>query len=479
MAFADPPRTKSPAVRGPAAAPRARPETAAPEPVEPASAAEEAPSLSKFPDLKSGKPDEIWQDYFAKNQPAPADVRREILKLHNQSQHEHVIAALEAALVNGQSQPWMYEVLASTMTIQKYPKEDVERVVLSMTDFGSVDFDTMMFSAAYLVRFDRVETALRLFRQASRLSPDRSEPYVLALEHAEKLKSIDDIVWSACGILENDWSKDHVAHQQLANDAIANVERTLAREKDEDQLAKVRERAAEARRRDLVVELAWSGNGDLDLEVEEPFGSVCSISQPQTPTGGFLLNDGYGPKPEDCKETYVCPMGPSGDYRVRVKLAWGKIVSDRATLTITTHKGTPDEKTERRTIVLEKGQGSTVVELKQGRRTQPRVVFGFQDRLFQAAAARPVRRPRRDDALTPAALQFLNANGGGRFGAVGLQPVIQNFFEGSQMTASAIVSPDRRYVRMAISPVFSNITDVFTFSFFGGQQGNVQPGQNP
>ncbi|MEZ6067355.1 MAG: hypothetical protein R3B90_17000 [Planctomycetaceae bacterium] len=57
---------------------------------------------------------------------------------------------LEAALINGQSQPWMYEVLALSMTIQGRPEADVRRVVLSLADFGTADYASVTYSAAYL-----------------------------------------------------------------------------------------------------------------------------------------------------------------------------------------------------------------------------------------------------------------------------------------------------------------------------------------
>jgi hypothetical protein len=45
------------------------------------------------------------------------------------------------------------------------------------------------------------------------------------------------------------------------------------------------------------------------------------------------------------------------------------------------------------------------------------------------------------------------------------------------LNAAAVVSPDRRYVRLAVSPVFSTITDVFTFSFVGGATGGAPAGR--
>ena len=57
---------------------------------------------------------------------------------------------------------------------------------------------------------------------------------------------------------------------------------------------------------------------------------------------------------------------------------------------------------------------------------------------------------------------------------MGFQPVVSLISEGVSLTAMAAVSGDRRYVRISASPVFSNITDVFTFSFVtsGGGAGN-------
>ena len=48
--------------------------------------------------------------------------------------------------------------------------------------------------------------------------------------------------------------------------------------------------------------------------------------------------------------------------------------------------------------------------------------------------------------------------------SVGYAPVIVTLPEGASLAASAIVSPDRRYVRITASPFFSGITGMRTFS---------------
>jgi len=51
---------------------------------------------------------------------------------------------------------------------------------------------------------------------------------------------------------------------------------------------------------------------------------------------------------------------------------------------------------------------------------------------------------------------------------VGFMPVITWLPEGTSLTASAVVSPDRRYVRMSLNPFFSRIGNVDTFNYNTG-----------
>src|SRR5262249_60480368 len=59
------------------------------------------------------------------------------------------------------------------------------------------------------------------------------------------------------------------------------------------------------------------------------------------------------------------------------------------------------------------------------------------------------------------------------FFSVGFQPQITVRPEGVTMTVQAVISADRRYVRLPVVPSFTAITDVQSFSFIGGA------GQNP
>jgi hypothetical protein len=58
------------------------------------------------------------------------------------------------------------------------------------------------------------------------------------------------------------------------------------------------------------------------------------------------------------------------------------------------------------------------------------------------------------------------------FFSVGFQPQITVLPEGVSMTVQAVISADRRYVRLTVIPQFTAITDVQSFSFISGSGSN-------
>lgn len=438
----------------------------------------------KMPDLTTGDPVEIWDAFFSQHRPAPRLVSGWVMNLHSQKKYKEVIACLQAALIHGQAQPWMYEVLALSMEIENYPKESVERVVLSLSDFGQADYGTMMYSGAYLTRFGRKSAALTMYQQASRILPERPEPYVLGLKLAKESGQPQEVKWAATGILLNYWGTDFAKKQRDAEDALLEQMRLAERQGNPALAADLRSALVDARSRDLTLRLDWNGEADLDLKVEEPGGFVCSFESPETPGGGLYLHDGVGPDSKNSYELYVCPRGVAGPYRVTVKNALGTLVGNRATLTVTTREGLPDQDRFVRTLVLDGDDVGLTIDLVRGRRTQLRSVTELAQKpvldegaLGRTGGARLAtsRGPQAEKAMR----DFLESreDGARRAGAVGYAPVIQVIPEGSSLSAQAVVSPDRRYVRIGLQPVFSEITDVFTFSFLNGNGGQTQQQQ--
>lgn len=381
----------------------------------------------------------------------------------------------------------MYEVLPLEMRLAGRPEEEIERAMLSRADFRTIELSSMILSAAYLSRFKQYPRALHLYRQASSLNPSRPEPYALGLRLAEELGNDEAVRWAAMGILKYVWTANHERLHRRAENAILDLEQRLRRSEKTEVADKLVREFQEAQSRDLIIALRWQGNADLDLIIEEPTGTICSLQHPQSPAGGVLVHDGMGPQQKETYEKIVYPMAVSGAYRVRITHVWGKVVAKRAVLTVTRHQGTSREKVRTRTIALRAGDTVVNVQLQQGRREQPVPVSLLEAN--QAAPRSAVRstagRLRNPTAASRRARQaFLDSRrrsgGGNRRGGAGFQPVITVIPEGASLTARAIVSGDRRYVRISLSPTFSNITDVFTFSFLntGGQPAQNTGGGN-
>jgi hypothetical protein len=464
-------------------------------------AARPSSDTGPIPLLASGVAHEQgWQDYFAGNVPHPARVRELVLQFIDKRDHEQVIAVLEAAITAGQAQPWMYEALALTMDVVGRPREEVERVLLSNVDFSVVNVPNTLYSAAMLTRFDRKDRALALYRQAAKMDPSRAETYVLALKLAHETEASAEIGWSAAGVLAYVWTRDwqdrHREAEAIAKSWETSLRKT-GRTKEADALST---EVAAGRMRDLDCELSWSGTGDLDLVIEEPRGSVCSFEATRTSGGGVHVHDGYGPDQKNTWERYVCPRGFAGDYRIRVRHMSGTIVGKRAILKVTRHAGTPAEKIETIPIPLDARERVVKISLETGRLDAPTPVVPDD----AAARLKPVPQAwkqrlvaARQQRVNQAVAQQLAGAGAGVEPAVfaqaagqagqnlagtllpagaAYQPVITVLSEGVTLSASAVVSADRRYVRLSLSPAFTALTDVFTFSFLssGGGQGQGQ-----
>ncbi|QDU82065.1 hypothetical protein Pla110_38200 [Polystyrenella longa] len=436
------------------------------------------PSRNALPDLDSGAPEAVWQKYF-KEERTSETVSRVVLKLVEQKAHSQVIAAIEQALLAGYSQPWMYEVLAFSMRNEDYPQAQIDRVLLSNIDFGASDVPHLLMSAAYLNRLDAKEAALKLYKQAAELLPSQVEAFVLGLKVAEELKDSESIAWAANGILVNAMDSKYQSRRIQAESAFRKlIEQT--KESAPEQSEQLASQLASALKQDLRVKISWSGAADLDLTISEPDGTLCSLHQPQTINGGQFLHDGFGPEPKNCYEEYVVAQATPGVYQLRIQHILGDVVGNRFRVKIWRNAGSPEETiqefvlpvgaetqtiqlqlpTGRRTALLEQGELKNAGPRRALTATEVKQLKHQQRREIPVATSNPQEM---GQALRQQGNIQNFAAGGGGGTAVGYQPEVTNLSEGVSMTAMAVVSADRRYVRISTRPVFSNITDVFTF----------------
>ncbi len=423
----------------------------------------------KLPKLDDGTPREVWQRYFAEQKPSPDNVAQIVRRLHQQKLYEHTIACIEIALIEQPPQAWMYEVLAFSMELAKRPKADIERVLLSRSDFTAANVPEMMLTAAYLKRMDFNERALAMYQQASRFSPARPEPYLRGLQIARELNDAKGVEWGAAGVLTNVWQSGYEAQHREADNIVAVVEESLRKAGRSSEADALKSSVAAAHHRDLMLKLTWTGDADLDLSVEEPNGGICSVENPFTTAGGAYTHDGYGPKAANCFEEYIAASALSGDYLVRVSVLDGEVVGRRATLTIRRYVGTPDESTKTISIPIDGKDKVVRLSLNDGRR---------QALLERHDIERPVGA---QGIVINAQLAGGGGGGGSRpfvtgsvpvvgaSGAIGFQPVITNIREGIGFSAMAVVTGDRRYVRVSVAPFFSQIIGVDKFTIPSGR----------
>jgi tetratricopeptide (TPR) repeat protein len=439
-------------------------------------ASKQSPKVTAIKIDPAKSADDFWNEYFGQQRADQAAVRETARQLMGGKQYDQVIAMVHAALRHGQPQAWMYESLGIAMELDGRSKTDIERAVMSAADF-STSSDELMYIAQYLSRLGLDRRAMLLYQQVAKIEPLRSEAYAFGLRAAERCDDLAGVRWATVGILSQAWPKELAEIEFTASRvAKATLERLASEGKTADHEAYLKQ-LQEAVVRDCVVKVSWTGDADIDVSVEEPTGTICSGSEPRTIGGGVKLGDTYAidDKPgETASEVYVCPKGFAGNYRVRIRRVWGEVAAGKVTVDVYTHLNSGQVRHERQQLELTDKDAMVVFALDQGRRAEPLEAAQLagavkrQQELSRAVLAQQIESGsdprllpvRPGDAARQAALF-------GRPGAVGFQPIIQTLPDGSMFSAVAVVSADRRYVRVAVLPIFSRIGAVQTFTFAG------------
>jgi hypothetical protein len=448
-------------------------------------------------------PNKSWNEYFAnlkqpdeqhvveitrKRNAAIADTAKELM---NDRKFDQVTALINAALRNGYAQPWMYEALALSLQACDQPKEEIERALMSAADFARSPTD-LVNVAIYMARIGLDARALKLLRQVSVLEPFRHEPYLHGLTIAQRLNDVDGIRWACLGVLSQAWPNDKkeiVQTAQYAADALLDKLRSAGQAK---QAAEFRKQLDDAQIRDCMVKVSWTGNADIDLAIEEPTGAICKFTNPRTTGGGVMQGDTYAKSKSlgsdgssEYSQSYVLPQGFSGQYKVLVRRLWGQVATGKVTVDVYTHFGTTKVLHIHRQIPVSERDALVLFDLNDGRRKEPldqaqlALAVDNQEMLSRAILSEQLSTL---DSESSSAADLPNGGAGNkpvtpfnfpffRAGAVGYQPVITVLPEGTNLFATAVVSADRRYVRITPFPFFSTIGPVDTFNFVSGQTG--------
>ncbi len=452
----------------------------------------------ELPAAAAADPEVAWNDYFSSHPDVQPDaVRETVRQLMHERKFSEVIALVQAALRTGHPQPWMYEAMSLAMQAAGSSKAQVERALMSAIDFGDGAED-FMYVAQYMARCGLESRALKIFHQVAILEPLRPEPYLYGLQLAQRLNDLQGIQWSSLGILKQAWPKERKEVVQSASRAADGAVQQLKAEKRLDEAAQFQAELDKAKIRDCMVKVAWTGDADVDIMVEEPAGTMCTFRSPRTSGGGVLLGDtpAQDSRGQGLSETYVCPEAFNGTYRVLIRRVWGKVTAGKVTVDVYAHYGTPQEKHLRHQIALGEDDALVVFDLDGGRRQEP---LAEQQLANAAVGQMAVNQAILAQQLNGVSNSSAGANanfGASRQGmfavpfiqqAVGYQPVIISLPSGTRLSVSGVVSADRRYVRITPSPFFSGVGSVTTFNIQSGTtgsspgpgQGGTQPGQVP
>jgi hypothetical protein len=496
----------------------------------PSSAKSRKPQAIKLA-LKSGEsPADAWNRYFAALKPVDEkdsvavakradleqDVRQSVRDLMSTQKFDQVIGLIEAALRNGHPQPWMYQALGLALTAAKAPSAQIERALMSAVDFAGSDTTQLAYIAHYMARNRLDGRALRIFRQVADLEPTRPEPYIHGLAIAQRLDDRDAMEWAILGILSQAWprSQEHI-ERDATNQASALLER-LNKEGRTREAQTLRAKINAALERDVVVQVSWTGQADLDISVQEPTGTTCSFRNPRTTAGGVILGDSFAGQQrksgDSYTETYVCSKAFAGRYQMLIRKVWGEVTADQVKVKITMRRPTRTEKDgdNRVASIAAKEEGPIVImdtadldegtnfvqfALENGRRTEPLSDVQVANAIREQQALGREILAQQVGGLDAGALQSLAAsralagNGNGVIpgilpipvgGAVGFRPVITTLPEGANLAATAVISADRRYVRITALPLFSKIGKVLAFNIITGRitDGNPDVGAN-
>ena len=332
--------------------------------------------------------------------------------------------------------------------------------------------------------------ALQVLQDVSEVNPYRPEPYVRGLALAKRLGDLEAIKWASVGVLSQAWTNEQ---RHVEFDAQRTAEAVMLQLKQAglmEQAKSFGENLSSATHRDCRVVVRWTGNADIDLFMQEPTGTVCSLQNERTTAGGVLLGDQFsvaGQQPVNgYSESYVCPKAFKGEYRLLIRRVWGDVTAGKVTVDIYTDNKEKPHIHEQ--LELDETGAVVIFDVLHGRRIEPigahqlENMREHQEMVGQALLAQQLHSLSDSDAARNFAISRKLAARDGRFflpgrGAVGYRPDISILPEGANFTAMApIVSPDRRYVRVTVPPIpiKTGVGDVRTFNFATGQAQNIE-----
>lgn len=428
---------------------------------------------------KNLDPEKIYQMLLDKGVTDPGEIIAVADFMVGCKQFKHAAELLKASLRTGVvAEPWVHEALAIALEGSQGSPEEIERARISAIDLAPKSAQAYIKAAKAMADFGNMDRAVQFCRVAARLEPSLPDAYVNALAFAgdKKTEVASDVsAWAAGNLLSRDWSADTLEYHLRAREHLKEQAIKLTAANKMDDVKKIQAVLDNEKRRDLVIEMLWSGPADLDLKVREPMGTVCSSTQRQTSGGGVLMCDDFTQKDDSHSEIYTASEAFSGSFQITVDQIWGKPgpLGNKATIKVTRHQGTPDQTIEIHTIDL-KAKNTLNLTFEGGRRK------GLASVLPQGMTPDAIRKPERDQEVMNKIRALASGNSPGMVGIGGgigstVQPAdgardssdsplveVSQFANiasiapgGLEFQQQTIMSKDGKKVQVKMAPVFS------------------------
>ncbi len=421
-------------------------------------------------------PESFFNDLLTKASFDPGVIIASVDFLAKAGEYKYVAELLKASLRSGLiAEAWAQEALAVALEGCNGSAEEIERARVSGIDLEPKNPQAYLKASKAMADMNDSDRALKFCRAAARIEPNLPDPYLNALAFAADGKAtLDarDSIFFGGNLLERDWVSDATEYHLRAREHLKQMAEKLTGQNKMDEAKKIQEVLDHEKRRDIVIQLLWSGAADLDLKVREPIGTMCTSMNKRTAAGGVLVCDDFTQKDDARSETYSAAESFSGSFAITIDKVWGRPLGNKAMVKVIRHQGTPAQTIEINTIDLTQ-QSKLHVALDGGRRKSLATVPP------PAIAADSTRKPEREQEAIDRirALSSGVSNMTGMGGGVGTAAKPTQFSAGAaveaplaelaqftnvnsivpggiEMRQQKVVSRDGKKVRVQVAPVF-------------------------
>ncbi|CAN5445992.1 hypothetical protein BH11PLA2_BH11PLA2_15430 [soil metagenome] len=409
--------------------------------------------------IDTREPNKMWQqamDLTNVKDPGVVVAAADFLVEHKE--FNHAAEVLKAGIRQGlTTEVWAQDALAMALNSGGGHSFASERAGMSAIDLDPNDAKAYIKAARTADDAGHTDIALAYCHRAADLDANMPLAYANALVYAEKSADVkaDAIQWASTNLLQRDWMNDGVDYHAQTRTRLNKIVTKFEAAGRQDQVQNIRKSLDLEAQRDLVIELLWQGEADLDLFVNEPTGSTAGPTHKRT-TGGGVLKADILEQSNDRSEIYTASQAFNGTYVISAKQVFKKAVGSKAQVRVTKFKGTPNENVEFFTIDFANPQpinftmsGGTRTEMATIQDTEPAMLTltentaakqGFGGGTGTTANGRSVTASRN----IPTVMKSLEEK------LPGFSP------SAPAMRAEANVTADRKHVRVTMNPVLGS-----------------------